>query len=99
MIYTKRISLQQTENGSYEDFDVEYQIVDNGIGAYEFWGAKGVDRQDGIEVLDITKSNLIMPVPIPEDEYEFLAEQVYDKEKELLEHAGNVDYEQEREVE
>lgn len=31
------------------DFKLTTEWVDHGIGAYEFWGAKGIDRQMGVE--------------------------------------------------
>jgi hypothetical protein len=54
-----------------EDVDIEITVkaerVDNGIGAYEYWGAKGVDHQWELEwKLDES--------PIPDDE-------IYDNRK------------------
>lgn len=33
--------------------EVHYEMVDGGIGAYEFWGCKGYDSQIGPEINDI----------------------------------------------
>lgn len=33
-------------------YEATYEIVDNGIGVYEYWGAKGIDRQLELECED-----------------------------------------------
>jgi hypothetical protein len=56
---------------------IDYEIANHGIGAYEFWGIKGHDNQQYIEVEDINPC-----VPDKEiekyidDNFELLAEQV-----------------------
>lgn len=37
--------------------EIEYDIIDAGIGPYEFWGAKGYDSQVGPEITDIILVN------------------------------------------
>lgn len=37
------------------DVDCEYTIENNGIGAYEYWGCKGVDRGTDCAVIENTK--------------------------------------------
>lgn len=53
--------------------EIEYDIVDNGIGAYEFWGMRGHDTQLGVEVCDIIPKD---GSTITDEEFETLAEQV-----------------------
>ena len=52
----------------------EPNIVDNGIGPYEYWGATGIDHKYDVEsdccwadVEDATR-HLVLPVDIKEDE-------------------------------
>lgn len=46
----------ELEDGTETSFTVEAGMVDNGIGSYEYWGAKGVHHQWEIE-WDVVKSN------------------------------------------
>ena len=46
---TKSINI----NGNDFPCEVEYEVVDCGIGAYDFWGYKGVDTHLCVEVTDI----------------------------------------------
>lgn len=37
--------------------EVECQYVDNGIGPYEYWGARGFDSQPDVEILSVTDAS------------------------------------------
>lgn len=40
-------------------FGAEYNVVDNGIGAYEYWGARGVDKQLDTECDDAWVNDIV----------------------------------------
>lgn len=45
---------QKTYYVEEKDCEVEGQWVDNGIGPYEYWGARGVDKRIEFEIESIT---------------------------------------------
>lgn len=60
--------------------EVHFDMVDFGIGVYEFWGCKGYDSHIGPEITDIIleKENGVHHKFI-DDNYEDLCEKLYEK--------------------
>lgn len=62
---TKELEIEYTlANGKTvtAKFEATYSVVDNGIGPYEYWGARGVDKQldtecDEVRIYEIVDEN------------------------------------------
>lgn len=63
-------------------FEAEYSVVDNGIGAYEYWGARGVDKQLDTECDDVFVTEVVDenddPVSISKEETKAIEQAAYD---------------------
>jgi hypothetical protein len=60
-------TLDKVEQAILEEVSGNSRITDFGIGAYEYWGAKGFDSQIGVEIdtdsvsVDVTGLDVIVP--------------------------------------
>lgn len=63
-------------------FEAEYNVVDNGIGAYEYWGAKGRDVRLEHECEDIFINDIVdendESVEVSKEETKAIEQKAYD---------------------